>query len=77
MFFNARRMQGMLRTFHLDDDMIWWSLLYQQFLVMLLYEVGVNITRDELAVMAEIQYKVHVCVNTHNLFMNNSNFFKL
>jgi hypothetical protein len=48
-------MQGMLRTFHLDDDMIWWSLLYQQFWVMLLYEVGVNITRDELSVMAEIQ----------------------
>lgn len=48
-------MQGMLRIFHLDDDVIWWSLLYQQFRVMLLYEVGVNITRDELAMMAEIQ----------------------
>jgi len=69
-------MQGMLRNFHLDDDMIWWSLLYQQFWVMLLYEVGVNITRDELAMMAEIQQKVYICVNTHNLFMNNSNFLK-
>jgi len=69
-------MQEMFRTFHLDDDMIWWSLLCQQFWVMLLYEVGVNITRDELAVMAEIQYKVHICVNTHNLCMNNSNVLK-
>jgi hypothetical protein len=45
----------MLRNFHLDDDMIWWGLLCQQFWVMLLYEVGMNITRDELAMMAEIQ----------------------
>jgi hypothetical protein len=44
--------------------------------MMLLYEVGMNITRDELAVMAENQYKVHICVDTHNLCINNSNIVK-
>jgi hypothetical protein len=52
---------------HLDNDVIRWSLLCKQFRAILLYEVSVDITRDELTVAAKIQQEVQICVHTYNL----------
>jgi hypothetical protein len=52
---------------HLDNDVIRWSLLCQQFRAMLLYEVSMDITGDELTVVAKIQQEIQIRVHTHNL----------
>jgi hypothetical protein len=52
---------------HLDNDVIRWRLLCEQFWAILLYEVSVDITGDKLTVVAKIQQEVQIRVHTHNL----------